>query len=94
MSRSKIILFACFLLSSIILQAQTKKISGKVKQDNGTTVADVAVTLRTISDSTLVKGVVTDEQGSFVLENLNPGIYLLNVSHVSFYAILAKGRYC
>lgn len=84
MSRSKIILFACFLLSAIILQAQTKKTSGKIKQDIGTAVADVAVTLRTISDSTLVKGVVTDEQGSFVLENLNPGTYLLNVSHVSF----------
>lgn len=84
MSRSKTILFACFLLSATILQAQTKKVSGKIKQDNGTAVADVAVTLRTISDSTLVKGVVTDKQGSFVLENLDTGTYLLNVSHVSF----------
>lgn len=83
MDKSKIIVLTALLLVATILKAQTKRISGKIRQDNAIAVTNATVTLRTIQDSTLVRGTMTNEQGDFVLENLNTGTYLLNVLHIS-----------
>lgn len=84
MRKEKLIVLICLLLFTISLQAQSIKILGKIKSDAKNTVQQATITLRTIQDSLLVKGTVTDEQGSFVLENLKSGTYIISISHINF----------
>jgi len=80
----KAVLLLCSLFNAITLHAQSKKLSGKLKQENGSAITGAVVTLRTLTDSLLVKGSVSDEQGFFELDNLNAGVYTLNITHIGF----------
>jgi hypothetical protein len=78
------VLLATLLLCSITLHAQSRKLSGKLKQENGSAVVGAILTLRTVTDSLLIKGGVSDEQGRFELDNLNGGVYTLSITHIGF----------
>ena len=62
----------------------SQKISGTVRDEKGTALEYVAVTLYQSSDSLLVKGEVTNEAGDFVFESVNPGNYYLECSFIGF----------
>lgn len=62
----------------------SQKISGNVRDEKGTALEFVAVTLYQSSDSTLVKGEVTNEAGDFAFESVSPGNYYLECSFIGF----------
>jgi outer membrane receptor protein involved in Fe transport len=67
------------------------RISGHVQESEGKALPFANVLLLSARDSTLIKGVVTNETGDFVLEKINPKSYLLFVSMIGYqshYALL------
>lgn len=84
MYKHKFLLLAFLLLSAVSVQGQTRKIVGKIKQNKDSALPNATVTLRSFRDSILVNGTATNEQGGFVLENINSGKYNLSVSHMGF----------
>ena len=72
----------CFLFSISSLFGQ--QISGTIKDANGNAIEFVSVTLFQSSDSLLVKGEVTDEQGKFYISGTLPGKYYIECSFVGF----------
>lgn len=81
--------FRIFIFSAILLFSNSiwagGRITGKVidKKEN-TAVEYASVTLHRVSDTALVTGVVTNANGSFVLDNLKDGSYLLRVSFIGY----------
>ncbi|MFN8319866.1 MAG: TonB-dependent receptor [Saprospiraceae bacterium] len=73
-------LFCAFALFPVFSQ----NISGLLRDENGNALEYVAVTLYQSADSMLVKGEVTDDQGSFVFNNVEPGSYYLECSFIGF----------
>lgn len=90
MKRKKLVLLTCFLLFAISSYAQSIRIVGKIKSDAKKVLNQATITLRTVQDSLLIKGTVTDEQGGFVLENIKAGAYMIHVSHVGFEPYLKR----
>ena len=60
------------------------KIHGKVFDENGEALAFANVLALNPSDSSLVKGLLTDVEGAYNLENLDPGAYLLNIYMIGY----------
>lgn len=85
---TKFILFFSFILGiQSLLSAQNGvvTISGVIKdKTNKGALPYATVVLKTEKDSAFVTGTVTDEEGRFLLSNINPGGYLLEVSFVSY----------
>ena len=81
----KLSLIFLLVISTGIAFAQQIKVTGKVK-DNvlGGTVKNAVVALLTPKDSILKTFTRAKEDGSYVLENVKPGKYILVVSHPSF----------
>lgn len=74
----------CLSLVSAIPVLAQGKVSGIVKEDASNAASFATVTLLAATDSSLVKGKVTDENGQFVFENLPYGQYLVVVRYVGF----------
>jgi hypothetical protein len=74
-----ILFLTSFLLSSIFSFAD-HSISGRVIDDNKKPVPYAVVSLLKATDSSLVKGMIGDEQGNFSFENIHAGKYLLQVN--------------
>ncbi|EJF08833.1 carboxypeptidase-like regulatory domain-containing protein [Pontibacter sp. BAB1700] len=74
----------CLSLVSAIPVLAQGKVSGIVKEDASNAASFATVTLLAATDSSLVKGKVTDENGQFVFENLPYGQYLVAVRYVGF----------
>ncbi|MFC4722813.1 TonB-dependent receptor domain-containing protein [Geojedonia litorea] len=72
-----------FLLSNLGL-AQSFSVSGKVIDDNQHPVAFANVIVMTQQDSTIVKGVSTDDSGLFNLTNLEMNTYIFKISFIGF----------
>ena len=79
-----------FLIFSIFMmqfsQAQND-ISGKVLDDTGVPLSFANVLLLKTSDSTLIKGAITEETGLFLLKNIPRGKYTISASMVGFESI-------
>ena len=82
----------CYLLAMISLLSYTLargqepgSIKGTLRNSsNEEPVCYATVALVDATDSSLVKGTLTDLNGSFVLKPIHPGSYLLRVSHVTY----------
>jgi len=80
----KVLIFTgTFLLYAINAEAQVI-ITGTILEENGTPLPTANVLLLHPSDSSLVKGAVTDHSGFYELNNIDPGSYLLSVSMIGF----------
>jgi hypothetical protein len=81
--------FAVFMLflasGSCFAQVETVTISGQIK-DSAThlSLPYVTAVLKMISDSSMVSGSVTNEEGRFSLSNVKPGEYYLQASFVGY----------
>lgn len=77
----------CFVLTS---REQAKNndffynITGKVLDENKSSVEYATVTLLSQKDSSLVKGEVSDENGAFEVDHVPQGDYLVSISSVGF----------
>ncbi|RYE26439.1 MAG: hypothetical protein EOP51_00340 [Sphingobacteriales bacterium] len=70
-------------LYASLLQAQQININGTVK-DGQETIAAATVSLLNATDSSWVLSELTDDNGAFILNNVNEGKYLLNVAMVGY----------
>lgn len=75
-----VFLFTLFLAQTSF--AQIKTISGTVKDIQNETVPGATVRLLKATDSTLVKGEMTNENGKFQLNNLLDGTYILSITAI------------
>ena len=89
------ILLVAFVLSSgfaAASEADNGIITGKVINDSTTTpVSYASVALLNAADSSLYKGVITDEQGRFSFNDLPYGKYSLKVTFVGYKPITIRG---
>lgn len=74
-------LFSIFVLLFSLAAAQDYKITGTVLDGNGGKLVFANVLLQT-TDSVLIKGTATDDNGFFQLDNLERGNYLLIASYI------------
>ncbi|MDP4263930.1 MAG: TonB-dependent receptor [Bacteroidota bacterium] len=74
------------LISAVFLNAtiQAQKISGIVKDEMGKGLEKTTVTLLRAKDSATVKLNATDKNGNYVFNAINPGSYLVKVTHVGY----------
>jgi len=80
----KFILFITALFLCIVSVHSQNQISGTVKdKTDGSAIAYATVALLK-PDSTVVTGDVTDDTGNFVLKNIQPGNYLLQVYYLGY----------
>lgn len=73
-----------FLFSFFSINAQTGIIKGQLADEKGAIIEYANVLLLNPTDSTLIKGVVTDLSGNFVFEKVEKGSYLVSASSVGF----------
>lgn len=71
------------LLQAFEVKAQIT-LTGSVLDENQSPLPSATVLLLELTDSTLVKGNVTDSEGVYRFENLQPDTYLISVSMVGF----------
>lgn len=57
---------------------------GQVNDEMGIPLSFANVLLLKVSDSTLVKGTITEENGQFLFENVSQGNYIISVSMIGF----------
>ena len=76
------------LLLSVLLAAtvQAQHITGNVKDNQGKAIASASLALKRIKDSSVVKLGLTDGNGSFQFSGIQPGKYVISVSHIGFAA--------
>jgi len=60
------------------------KLSGKLVNDQGAAIDYATVSLLNASDSTIVKGTLTDEAGNYSLENIKPGNYIIKATNIGY----------
>ena len=79
------LLIVIFLFSFTAVQGQqNNNIRGHLINQKEEPVLYATVALIDATDSSLVKGTLSGVDGTFNLENIQPGNYLLRISHVSF----------
>lgn len=61
---------------------QSYTLSGEIKDDTNAVIPFASVFLLEIADSTLVKGTSADENGLFLIENIDKGLYFLKASYI------------
>lgn len=78
-----LILFCLFIQVATIGWAQNQ-VQGKVTDAKNESVPFANVLLLNPTTNSLVKGVVTNDKGSFIIQNIKPGVYQLKVSMIGF----------
>lgn len=73
-----------FLLFSFSAICQKSNISGVVIESDGQFLEFANVLLLNTSDSSLVRGAISDEKGFYIFENINQGKYFIESSLVGF----------
>ncbi|WP_085946736.1 carboxypeptidase-like regulatory domain-containing protein [Algoriphagus machipongonensis] len=74
-----------FLLAFLlVLGVRAQSISGKVLEPSGSPLSFANVLLLTTSDSSLIKGAVTDTLGNFAIFNVPSGKYLISASMMGY----------
>jgi len=80
-------LFLAFLVIGFVSITASKAqstVTGKVIDDSGQPVAYANVLVLSAADSSLIRGAVTADDGSFEMQNIGSGYYLLKVMMVGF----------
>ncbi|MEZ4801524.1 MAG: outer membrane beta-barrel family protein [Gelidibacter sp.] len=77
-------LIFCALLSTTLCFGQEFSISGFVDDTNGEAIAFANVFVHKAQDSTVLKGVSTDERGFFLIDGLPQERYLVKISFLGF----------
>ncbi|XWW43790.1 TonB-dependent receptor [Fibrella sp. USSR17] len=83
-SRAALGLFLLLLTATLGFSQQAGSVSGNVTGAKGDTLIGVTVRVNNVSDSTIRRGVVTDIDGRFVVDNLPVGDYKVLASFVGY----------
>ncbi|MEN0052536.1 MAG: outer membrane beta-barrel family protein [Mucilaginibacter sp.] len=88
------IVFFFLFISSLGLYAQgihsAINISGSLTNDQNKPVDYASVSLLRATDSTIVKGALSSETGSYIFENIKPGNYVIKVTSIGYIKGLSK----
>ena len=76
----QLILILTVTLIGIFAQAQKATVSGKVIDKNAIALNAVTISLLNAKDSSLIKSVLSDTAGNFLIENTNEGKFLISAS--------------
>ncbi len=76
--------FLILIFLSTLCYSQTYSIKGILHDENRQPLAFANAILVDLDDINIIKGTITDETGSFVLENLKSGDYILKISFLGF----------
>ena len=87
-SLDRLCLLAALLFSSFAYSQTT--VQGKIFDDQNQALSFANVLLLNVSDSTLVKGNVTDENGLYKIENVPSGNYFLSASMIGYRTVDSK----
>ena len=79
--------FIITLLFSPLLSPAVAQLQGKVTTSNGESIPFANVLLLSVADSTLVRGAVTDETGTYRLESPDAGRFFMQFSAVGFQTV-------
>ncbi|CAM4093149.1 outer membrane beta-barrel family protein [Zobellia roscoffensis] len=74
----------CFLLFGVLFSYSQETISGKVQTETSQPISYANILLLKASDSSFVKGAISNENGSFSIENILKGRYVISASMVGF----------
>ena len=80
---TKIIFVVLLSFQAILTKAQVT-ITGTVLDQNGAPLPTATVLLLNSTDSSMVKGAITDDSGIYLLEDISSDSYLLSVSMIGF----------
>lgn len=90
------ILFAISLFTFSLVNAQTNpgtgKLTGKVLDEKKANMSYASVSLLKAQDSTLIKGSITEDNGTYSFSSLSDGQYLVAINMIG-YAKIFKGPY-
>ena len=78
----QLILILTVTLNGIFVQAQKATVSGKVIDKNAIALNAVTISLLNAKDSSLIKSVLSDAAGNFLIEITNEGKFLISASAV------------
>lgn len=84
MKKLTLTLLGIMLLSQLFAQSPAFKVSGRVLDDQQAPVEFANIILKQSTDSLLIKGAITDAQGSFEIANIEAGSYFVQVSLIGF----------
>ena len=76
------LILGLFFITSI--QGQSGSIKGKIQDQNTTAIEFANILLVKPADSSLIKGVISDLDGSFIFDDLQPGNYLIKASMIGY----------
>jgi len=82
--RNLLMLIACFLACGTSFAQKTAKLSGKVTDEKGESIAYAMVALLSYPDTNMVNNIQTDFEGNFLFENIKAGTYVLSVRMVGY----------
>ncbi len=80
-NKSCFVIFLVLAASSAIAQYRVK---GKVIEEGGKGAAYATIVLVSAKDSSIVKGIISDESGNFEIDRVDKGSYLVNVQYIGF----------
>jgi len=85
-SKLKQLIIAMLLVTNILSASDTKwQITGKIIEDKTEDVVPYAtVAIYNKSDSSIVTGTISDDNGLFIFEKISPGDYYLKISFMGF----------
>jgi len=81
-----------FMLPAVHAQTGSGKLSGKVLDEKHANLSYASVSLLKAKDSTLIKGSITEDNGTYEFSNLADGEYIIAINMVG-YAKVLKGPY-
>ncbi len=73
-----------FILFPLILFSQEYSISGVVRDINSNPISYANVVISNSTDSSLIRGTISDEDGFFEIDYLQPDDYILKTSFLGF----------
>jgi hypothetical protein len=82
------------LLTAITFFAQAQKISGVIKDENGSSLNGTTISLHRAADSAVVKLAVSKENGSYTFSGIKEGNYKVSASNVGYKTIFFRCIYC
>lgn len=83
----KIYFFCAFLITlstGLIAQNTAGRVSGVVLDNNNKPLSQISVSILKTGDSSLVKVAITNKEGKYEFENIDPGNYLLLITSVGY----------
>ena len=86
----KALFWLFFFGYSVSSYSQSYSVSGLINDSSGEGIPYVNVLLIKVSDSTLVKGTISTEDGTFKIENSDSGNYLIMSSSVGYQTAYSK----